>query len=82
MNHILIDWKSSNALHIKGQDEQIKLLLNEIFLKELKVEEELNVEVEKMLSKYEKEFQSGKLDRRKMFQMIKNQLAKEKKVVL
>lgn len=82
VNRIISEWRNSKLAAVHGTDEAIRVELTETFLKELRVEDDLNKEVEQMLSKYDKEFQSGKLDRRKMFTMFKNQLAKERKVIL
>ena len=82
VHRLIQEWKTSGAARFKTTDEKIQFHLSEIFLKELRVEDDLNADVEKMLAKYEKEFQSGKLDRRKMSQMVKHQLAKERKIVL
>ena len=79
---LIQEWKSSKFMTVRAPDEKLKRLLNEVILKELRVEDDLNRDVEQMLAKHEKDFQSGKLDRRKMFAMIKNQLAKERKIIL
>ncbi len=79
---VLREWVGQKLASPKAPDEKIRQKLNEIFLKELRVEDDLNAEVETMLDKYEKDFASGKLDRRKMFLLIKNQLVKERRIIL
>lgn len=79
---LLDQWKTNNLVKDIHDEFKLKNALNDTFMKSLKGEEDLNKEVEQMLAKYEKQFDRGELDRRKMFQMIKTQLAKEKKIIL
>lgn len=53
-----------------------------ILTDELSVEDRLNDEVREILSKFEREFASGKADYRKMFELTKKQLVKERGVIL
>jgi hypothetical protein len=76
------EWKGQQLIYPKTTDHLLVEKLNEIFIKELRIEDDLNKEVEQLLEKYEKQFQSGALDRRKMYNMVKAQLVKERKIVL
>ncbi len=82
IDRLLAEWKTRKQATFKGPESQIRTQLIDIFSRELRVEDEINAEVEKILSKYEKEFEKGALDRRKMFLMVKNQLVKERKAIL
>ncbi len=53
-----------------------------LLLKELMVEDRLNEEVRKMLKQYETEIEKGRLDYRKLFDMTKQKLVKERNIVL
>lgn len=53
-----------------------------IIFEELMVEDRLNAEVEEILNSHYKEIEKGEVDQRKMFQMVKNQLARERGIVL
>jgi hypothetical protein len=79
---VLRDWLEHKLVTPKAPEDKIRHKLHEIFLKELRVEDDLDKDVEAMLGKYEKEFASGKLDRRKMFLLIKNQLIKERRIIV
>ncbi len=79
---LLEEWKRESLVTSRVSDAELRDRLVEIFLRDLKVEDDLNVEIETMLSKYEKQFESGALDRRKMFNMVKAQLVKERRLVL
>jgi len=79
---LVAEWKSSQIVRFEIPELKLKERLAKIFIQELKVDDDLNKEVDKILQQYEKQFESGALDRRKMFQMVKNQLAKERRIVL
>lgn len=80
---ILATWKEKKLVEIGDGDHQNQLLtfMQGTFIKDLQKEDELNKDVENMLKKYEAQINAG-MDRRKLFQMIKTQLAKERKIVL
>jgi hypothetical protein len=58
-------------------DEAGKLLLEELM-----AEDRLNEEVREMLKQYESEIEKGRLDYRKLFDMTKQKLVKERNIVL
>jgi len=53
-----------------------------IILNELSAEDRLNDEVREILKKFEAEFASGRADYRKMFELTKKQLVKERGIIL
>lgn len=53
-----------------------------IVLDELLVEDRLNEEVREILKKYESEIEKGRLDYRKLFELTKQKLVKERNIVL
>lgn len=53
-----------------------------LIIDELMVEERLNDEVRQILKKYEFEIERGRLDYRKLFEMTKQKLIKEKNIVI
>jgi uncharacterized protein len=79
---LLEEWRRENLITTQVTEAELRDRLVEIVLKDLRAEDDLNVEIEAMLAKYEKEFEKGALDRRKMFNLIKAQLVKERKLVL
>lgn len=58
-------------------EETEKLLVDELM-----VEDRLNDEVRQFLRKYESEIEKGRLDYRKLFDMTKQKLVKERNIVL
>lgn len=53
-----------------------------LILDELMVEDRLNEEVKEILRKYEAEIEKSKLDYRKLFEMTKQKLVKQRNLVL
>ncbi len=53
-----------------------------IVLDELLVEDRLNEEVRQLLKKYESEIEKGRLDYRKLFELTKQKLVKERNIIL
>lgn len=62
--------------------EQVVALLSGLILEELMVEDVLNAEVREMLRKYDSEIEKGRLDYRRLFEMTKQKLVKERNIVL
>ncbi len=53
-----------------------------IIIKDMQAEDQLNRDVEKILSSYEREIAHGQMDYRKVFDLTKQKLAKERKMVI
>ncbi len=53
-----------------------------LILDELMVEDRVNEEVREILKKYEKEIERGKLDYRKLFELTKQKIIKERNIIL
>ncbi len=53
-----------------------------LILDELMVEDRINEEVRELLKKYEKEIERGKLDYRKLFELTKQKIVKERNIIL
>ena len=56
--------------------------IGEIITKDMLAEDQLNRDVERMLAAYEDEISKGKMDYRKVFELTKQKLARERKMVL
>lgn len=56
--------------------------IESLMLDELMVEDRLNEEVREILKKYDTEIEKGRLDYRKLFEMTKQKLVKERNIVL
>ncbi|TAN41127.1 MAG: DUF507 family protein [Nitrospirae bacterium] len=53
-----------------------------LLMEELMVEDRLHEEIREMLKKHEQEIAKGKLDYRKLFDMTKQKLVKERNIIL
>ncbi|NBX76492.1 MAG: DUF507 family protein [Proteobacteria bacterium] len=78
---VLLGLKSKKLIVLKKPEMDVLNKMQEIFIQDLKVEETINREAEKILAQYEAQM-GDKIDRQKMFQMIKKQLIKDKGVVI
>jgi len=78
---VLIGLKNKKLVHLKKPEMEVLAKMQEIFIRDLKVEDAINQEAEKILAQYEAQM-GEKIDRQKMFQMIKRQLIKDKGVVV
>ena len=66
------------AIAVERLIEETETLL----LDELMAEDRLNDEVRQLLKKYESEIEKGRLDFRKLFDMTKQKLVRERNIVL
>ncbi|NDD04546.1 MAG: DUF507 family protein [Proteobacteria bacterium] len=78
---MLLGLKAKQLIQLKKPAQEVLAKMQEIFIKDLKVEDDINREAEKILAQYEAQM-GDKIDRQKMFQMIKKQLVKDKGVIL
>lgn len=71
-----------NLVELQASQEKVTELLTELMLEELMVEDRLNEEVRGMLKKFEPEIEKGRLDYRKLFDLTKQKLVKERNLIL
>jgi len=69
-------------IEIHAPEEQVLKVLEELILDELMVEDRLNQEVREILKKYDAEIERGKLDYRRLFELTKQKLVKERNIIL
>lgn len=79
---ILKALKDKDEIILLDSEEPVLHLLMDTLTAELKMEDDLNREVEERLKKYESEILRDSVDGRRMFQLVKKQLAKERKMIL
>jgi len=78
---VLVTLRSKQFIRLKKSEPEILAKMEEIFIHDLKIEDEINREAERILAQYEARM-GDKIDRQKMFQMIKKQLVKDRNVVI
>ena len=77
---ILNNWKKQNHITFKVDEKIVLQTMKDVITADYKAEEELDKEVYALMAEMEKqgqEFQKGK-----MFHLLKQKIAKEKKVIL
>ncbi len=79
---ILDNLKAKGLIIFKVPEEMVLNRIIEIFLKDMKGEDELDREVEELLKRYTREIETDRMDYRKMFNLTKTKLAKERGIVL
>jgi len=62
--------------------EELKTACEEIILDELMVEDRINDEVREILKEHEKDIETKKLDYKKLFDMTKQKLVRERNIIL
>lgn len=78
---ILLTLKSRQLVILKKSEPEVLKKMEEIFIKDLKVEDDLNREAERLLEEYTAKA-GDKIDRQKMFLLIKKQLIKDRNLVI
>jgi len=79
---ILHALKEDEVIDIIGDDEPVAARLRLALTENLSVEDQLNREVDDILRNHLKEIQRDSVDYRRMFQMVKTKLARERNLVL
>ena len=78
---LLLGLRAKQLVELKKPEREILAKMAEMFIKDLKVEDDINREAEKILTQYETQM-GDKIDRQKMFRMFKKQLVKDKNVII
>jgi hypothetical protein len=84
----LLAKKIANNIVAKGlvkptvPSEKLILEIEELLLNELTVEDRLNEEVRGLLKKYAPEIEKGHLDYRRLFELTKQKLVRERSLIL
>ena len=79
---ILRHLKEAEIIDIMGPEEPVVERLRHVLTENLAVEDQLNREVDDILREHLKEIQRESVDYRRMFQMIKTKLARERNIVI
>lgn len=69
-------------IELKAPKDKVTAVTDQLILNELMIEDKLNKEVKELLKKYDMEIEKGRLDYRKLFEITKQKLAKERNIIL
>ncbi len=72
---------SHHLVSLKRSETEVLAKMQEIFITDLKVEDQVNREADKLLEQVAGKM-GGNVDREKLFQMIKKQLIKDKNIII
>jgi len=73
---------SNGLIHSTVPIEKLLSETEELIMHELTIEDRLNAEVREILKKHSLEIQQGRLDYRKLFDLTKQKLVKERNIIL
>jgi len=79
---ILRRLKEEGVIDIMGEDDPVAERLRHALAENLAAEDQLNREVDDILRGHLKEIQRDSVDYRRMFQMVKTKLARERNIVI
>lgn len=81
VNKVLKAWKDNHVIEFKADEKKVFSTMMDALKTDYQKELDLEKEVNQMLDKLEQS-NSGEFQRYKMYPMLKQKLAKEKKVIL
>lgn len=79
---IIEELLKKEMVELKVSREQAVAVLEELILFELMAEDRINQEVREMLKQFDSEIEKGRLDYRKLFDLTKKKLVKERNIIL
>ena len=79
---ILRALKEAEVIDVIGEDDPVADRLRHALTENLALEDQLNREVDDILRNHLKEIQRDSVDYRRMFQMVKTKLARERNLVI
>jgi hypothetical protein len=71
-----------NLVEPAGSKETLLEMMETLILEELMVEDRLNDEVREILKQYEGEIEKGRMDLRRLFDLTKQKLVRERNIIL
>ncbi|MBI4710765.1 MAG: DUF507 family protein [Nitrospirae bacterium] len=79
---IIEDLLGKKLIELDVSKDAVIKLSDKLIFEELTVEDRLNEEVRGLLKKYDSEIEKGRLDYRRLFDLTKQKLVKERNIVL
>ena len=73
---------NKDMVKIQLTEDKLKVLMEELIMEELMVEDRLNDEVREMLKQFDSEIEKGRLDYRRLFDMTKKKLIRERNIII
>ena len=79
---VLEDLKAKKLITLKADETVVLKRMEEILFADLRAEDELDREVEGMIKTHTETIDSERIDYRRMFNMVKHKLARERGIIL
>ncbi len=79
---VLLTLRAKQLIILKKPESEILAKMEDIFTKDLKVEQDIDREAKRLLEQLEAKGGTGNIDRQKMFLLIKKQLIKDRNAVI
>ncbi len=79
---VLEDLKAKKLITLKADETVVLKRMEEILFADLRAEDELDREVEGMIQTHSETIDSERIDYRRMFNMVKHKLARERGIIL
>ena len=79
---MLENLKTKGLIELKTDEKIVLQRMTDIITKDLSAEDALDREVDGMLDDHSREVDSGSVDYRKVFNMVKHKLARERGIIL
>lgn len=79
---VLEDLKAKKLITLKADETVVLKRMEEILFADLRAEDELDREVEGMIKTHSETIDSERIDYRRMFNMVKHKLARERGIIL
>ena len=79
---ILQEFLRKESVELNDSREHVTHVLEELILEELMVEDHLNDEIRELLKQYDSEIEKGRLDYRRLFDMTKQKLVRERNLII
>ncbi len=81
-NEVIEGLSEKKFIELKASKNEVIKQTDELIFNELMVEDRLNREVRELLRKYDVEIEKGRLDYRRLFELTKQKLVKERNIIL
>ncbi|MCK4738614.1 MAG: DUF507 family protein [Deltaproteobacteria bacterium] len=79
---VLEDLSKKKLIIVKASEEDIVRKIQDVFLADLHAEEKLDKEVDEIINSHSSEIEEERIDYRKMFNMIKGKLVRERGLII
>jgi hypothetical protein len=81
-HEIIEELYKKKLVELKAPKDKVTAVTEQLIFNELMIEDKINTEVRELLKKYDMEIEKGRLDYRRLFDITKQKLVKERNIIL